>query len=62
MELWLIDRNGELVEAWQKEFEGIDEVHTECGDILKIAENTIVSPANSYGYMDGGIDLEYGYF
>ena len=61
MELWLVDINQELVEAWRNEFRGFDEVNLVCGNILRIAENTIVSPANSYGYMDGGIDLEYTY-
>jgi O-acetyl-ADP-ribose deacetylase (regulator of RNase III) len=59
IELWLVDMNHELVRAWQKAFGDFDEVHIECENILDIAENTIVSPANSYGYMDGGIDLAY---
>lgn len=29
------------------------------GNILEVAENAIVSPANSYGFMDGGIDRQY---
>ena len=32
---------------------------SEEADILSIAENTMVLPANSYGFMDGGIDLVY---
>jgi O-acetyl-ADP-ribose deacetylase (regulator of RNase III) len=59
MELWLVDRNPDLVRAWEVEFEGIPNVFIHHGDILSIAENTIVSPANSYGIMDGGIDLTY---
>ena len=59
MELWLVDINSELIEAWEKEFQEFPEVRIREGDILKIAENTIVSPANSYGYMDGGIDHIY---
>lgn len=59
MELWLVDINPELVNAWQKEFADCENVYVECDDILKLAEDTIVSPANSYGRMDGGIDLEY---
>jgi len=51
MERWLVDRNVELVKAGQKESEGIDEVYIECGSILNIAENTVVSPANSYGFL-----------
>lgn len=29
------------------------------GNMLEIAKDTIVSPANSYGYLDGGIDKVY---
>lgn len=28
-------------------------------DILRAAHTSLVSPANSYGYMNGGIDLAY---
>ena len=59
MELWLIDINPNLVQAWQKEFEGIPNVGVRLGNILDYAENTIVSPANGYGLMDGGIDQIY---
>ncbi len=59
MELWLVDRNPELVAAWQADFAEFTEVLIKCADILSVAENTIVSPANGYGYMDGGIDLLY---
>jgi O-acetyl-ADP-ribose deacetylase (regulator of RNase III) len=59
MHLWLVDINRELVDAWHKEFEGFKNVFIECADILEIAENTIVSPVNSFGFMDGGIDQQY---
>jgi O-acetyl-ADP-ribose deacetylase (regulator of RNase III) len=32
------------------------------GDILEASADAIVSPANSFGYMDGGIDLVYSNF
>ena len=59
MQVWLVGRNPELVSAWEREFEGFVGVHVVEGNILQLAENTIVSPANSYGIMDGGIDLVY---
>ena len=59
MLLCLTDIQDELVYHWKKEFSNFPEVQIVCGDILNEAENTIVSPANSYGYMDGGIDLHY---
>ncbi|OUL28754.1 macro domain-containing protein [Nostoc sp. 106C] len=62
MELWLVDINLTLVEAWKKAFTNFDGVRIKHGNILEIAENTIVSPTNSYGFMDGGIDLLYTEF
>ena len=59
MELWLVDIQPNLVDAWENEFNEFPEVQIVADDILKIAENTIISPANSYGFMDGGIDLHY---
>lgn len=35
------------------------EVAINHGDILKIASNCVVSPANSTGKMDGGLDAQY---
>jgi O-acetyl-ADP-ribose deacetylase (regulator of RNase III) len=60
--LHLVDIQLELVEAWKEAFASFPEVNVHAGDILRIAENTIVSPANSYGFMDGGIDLQYREF
>jgi len=62
MGLWLVGINPDLVSAWADEFKAFPDVHIVEGDILKIAENTIVSPANSYGFMDGGIDRLYTEF
>ncbi len=59
MKLFLVDVDPLLVEAWAAAFAGISEVHVLEADILKVAGNTIVSPANSYGFMDGGIDRQY---
>ena len=53
-----------MVEAWDTAFAGVDEVTTSCADMFEPghplgAGVAIVSPANSFGYMDGGIDLVY---
>lgn len=52
----LFDKNPDMVNAW-KEFFG-DQSHVEIilGDFNSIKCDTIVSPANSFGFMDGGID------
>lgn len=59
MQIHLVDIDYLLVDAWRIEFTSFPEVRIQQGDILSIARNTIVSPANSYGLMDGGIDQLY---
>lgn len=58
MNLYLIDTNQSLVDAWSDAFSDLD-VHVSCGNLLETAVGTIVSPANSSGFMDGGIDAAY---
>ena len=59
--LHLCSTNGELVLAWMRYF--ADGPWTiEVGNILKHQADAIVSPANSFGRMDGGIDLQYRNF
>jgi O-acetyl-ADP-ribose deacetylase (regulator of RNase III) len=62
MRLHLVDYNGHLVNAWVKAFEEFPEVTIHQGDLLSVAEHCVVSPANSYGFMDGGIDAAYRTF
>jgi hypothetical protein len=62
MRLHLVDHNRHLVNAWTKAFREFPEVTVEQGDLLAIAEHCVVSPANSYGFMDGGIDAAYRAF
>jgi O-acetyl-ADP-ribose deacetylase (regulator of RNase III) len=62
MRLHLVDRSEKLVREWRVAFAAFPEVTIEHGDILKVAHTALVSPANSYGYMDGGIDLAYRNF
>jgi O-acetyl-ADP-ribose deacetylase (regulator of RNase III) len=63
MKIFLRDRNPELVRAWQQVFAGNNNIKASCGDIFQEGEHldvmSIVSPANSFGYMDGGIDFVY---
>jgi O-acetyl-ADP-ribose deacetylase (regulator of RNase III) len=63
MQIFLRDKNINLVKAWTKEFIGYSNVNISCGNIFEIKADAIISPANSFGFMDGGIDLLYsGYF
>ncbi len=55
----LRDRNAPITSAWTKHFAGLANVEISTGDIFDITADAIVSPANSFGFMDGGIDLVY---
>jgi O-acetyl-ADP-ribose deacetylase (regulator of RNase III) len=55
----LRDIDPDVVQAWASHFNGVANVRISNGDILEVEADAIVSPANSFGYMDGGIDLVY---
>jgi|SRR6185295_171120 len=57
--IYLRDTNEQVVKFWQKYFRPFPEVEVSCGDIFDIKADAIVSPANSFGDMSGGIDLAY---
>ena len=59
IKIFLRDKSKEVVEAWQKIFSNDKNVNISCGDILDIEADAIISPANSFGFMDGGIDRVY---
>lgn len=74
VEIHLRDLGRSLVDAWAREFAGISSVRISCGDIfstkagpvvtgdpIDVTADAIVSPANSFGFMDGGIDALYTY-
>lgn len=49
--------NQSLRHAWNTHFSDVDAVIVaENGDLFKNPATALVSPANCYGYMDGGID------
>jgi O-acetyl-ADP-ribose deacetylase (regulator of RNase III) len=58
----LRDINKALVDAWERAFADAPDVLVTQGDIFEHAADAIVSPANSFGYMDGGIDLVYSMY
>jgi O-acetyl-ADP-ribose deacetylase (regulator of RNase III) len=53
----LCDMQPALIRAWEEAFALFPEVAIEPGDLLEVEADAYVSPANSYGIMDGGIDL-----
>ena len=48
-----------LAEAWKLFFSDVDGVIVNSGNILDVECDAVVSPANSFGFMDGGIDGLY---
>src|SRR5260370_6767409 len=63
MKLILTAVEESLADAWTKFCGDLDFVTIHLGSILDLDCDAVVSPANSYGFMDGGIDAIYiGYF
>lgn len=47
-----------MAAAWSEAFSGTD-ASIYHGSILEVPCDALVSPANSFGFMDGGLDLAY---
>ena len=60
--LVLVDSNPDVALALAEAFKTTPEVEVIAGELLQHAEGTIVSPANSQGFMDGGIDAAFATF
>ncbi|WP_299891575.1 macro domain-containing protein [uncultured Lacinutrix sp.] len=56
MKIKLIYIDNDLGKAWKKEFSMQDNVEIIKEDITKIKCDAVVSPANSFGFMDGSLD------
>jgi len=56
MKIILFSISNDLHEAWHKFFENIENVSIQLTDICQLSCDAIVSPANSFGFMDGGLD------
>ena len=55
--LYLIDRSQDLVREWKEHFANCSDVEVLAGDYFQKSADAMVSPANSFGIMDGGLDL-----
>jgi O-acetyl-ADP-ribose deacetylase (regulator of RNase III) len=62
MEIILSSLDDDLYEAWQKACGDLKCVTLHRGSILDLECDAVVSPANSFGFMDGGIDMLYSKF
>ena len=56
MQVLLVDRSPTMVREWQTVFADRDDVEVFEGDYFARAAGAMVSPANSFGIMDGGLD------
>jgi O-acetyl-ADP-ribose deacetylase (regulator of RNase III) len=56
MQVLLVDRSPPMVRAWQTVFADRDDVEVVEGDYFAREAGAMVSPANSFGIMDGGLD------
>lgn len=72
LDIHLRDLSAFLVAAWEEAFTDVPGVTVSRGDIfstqpsplpddapINVAADAVVSPANSFGFMDGGIDAVY---
>src|SRR5215471_9865832 len=55
--LYRIDRSQDLVREWKEQFANCSDVKVLAGDYFQKSADAMVSPANSFGIMDGGLDL-----
>lgn len=62
IQLHLCALDPEMARAWQAHFGSQQNVWIHEGDILTRRADAILSPANSFGFMDGGVDLAYSQF
>jgi O-acetyl-ADP-ribose deacetylase (regulator of RNase III) len=51
----------DLADAWERHCGDLECVTVHRGSILDVSCEAVVSPANSFGFMDGGIDRLYSY-
>lgn len=56
MKYKLIAKEQSLAEAWRTFFSNEEDVEVIEGDLCEQECDAIVSPANSFGFMDGGVD------
>lgn len=64
MKIILSEINNHLVNSWLNYLPQInlDCIEVKNCNILSLKVDAVVSPANSFGFMDGGIDLLYTHF
>ena len=59
MQIILTAKDGALADAFRTASDGLTDVSVFEGSIFDVEADAYVSPANSFGFMDGGIDAWY---
>jgi hypothetical protein len=59
MEIVLTSLDQDLASSWKSVCGDLPGVSVYKGSIFDVKCDAVVSPANSFGFMDGGIDLRY---
>jgi len=59
MKITLAATDMPLADAWDEAFHGVNDICIHRGSIFDVKCDALVSPANSFGFMDGGIDALY---
>ena len=57
MRFQLVDKSEEMCAEWIKNFHECEDVIIHHGDFFSLKTDCVVSPANSFGFMDGSLDL-----
>lgn len=57
MKFHFVDINQELTKAWKQVFKDVENVTVHNRSIFDLSFDAIISPANSFGFMNGGIDF-----
>jgi O-acetyl-ADP-ribose deacetylase (regulator of RNase III) len=55
----LVDIDPDVVESFKKYFSTVEGFEIECKSIFDVDPDLVVSPANSFGFLNGGIDGFY---
>ena len=61
MKIVLAAVEDDLADAWERHCGDLPGVSVHRGSILDLSVDAVVSPANSFGFMDGGIDHLYSH-
>lgn len=59
MDIVLTAISEDLAQAWADATSDLEFVEVHLGSIFETGADAVVSPANSFGFMDGGIDMLY---